>query len=174
MAQTIHCDVHGRQHPADVLVSQIANGDTMAACFLGYVELARALVADQDVRDAEAVAVAARQAASSAEADQAEVDATDADAVARLTAIQVTGEPDQLGELAEVEPTPEPPRSPGAEALGVAVVVPRGTSQSRRAHQARQAARKPTDAPKGRQRANAAPGPSAGPSDDPGEGTAPA
>jgi len=196
MAQTIHCDVHGREHSADVLVSQLANGDTMAACFLGYVELARALVADQDVRDAEAMAQAAREAASSPEAAQAEVDATDAEVLTRLAAIQAAGEPDQLGPLAEVEPGPlagqvtgaadlaadaeletrtaEPPRSPEAEALGVAAVVPRGTSRSRKAHQARQGRQRPRAAQQARLDALAAPGPPSEPSDDPGGADAPA
>ncbi len=196
MAQAIHCDVHGRQHPADVLVSQLANGDTMAACFLGYVELARALVADQDVRDAAAAAETAAVAAQAGDPDQAEVDATDAEVEARLAAIATAGQPAALGELAGLadhvaafsgDPESlagladhvagalaEPARSPKAEALGVAQVVPKGTSRSRKAHQARQRARAARAAPKGPEVASGAPGPPDGPSDDPGGGDAPA
>jgi hypothetical protein len=174
MAQAIHCDVHGRDHLADVLVSQIATGDTMAACFLGYVELARALVADSDVRDAAEAASSAADTVAGVDPDQAEVDATDAEAEARLGAIQAAGEPAQLGELAGLEPVDELPRSPAAEALGVTQVVPKGASRSRKAHQARQRARRRRVAPEGPGAADAAPGPPDGLQDDPGGGTAPA
>lgn len=64
MAQPITCDVHGRAHPADVLVSQIATGETFAACADGYLDMCRAVVdaADQverEATDAAALAVLA-------------------------------------------------------------------------------------------------------------------
>jgi len=144
MAQTIHCDVHGRSHPADVLVSQIANGDTMAACFAGYVELARALVADAEVRAAELAAAELARAAGEVDADQAEADLAAADVERRLA-----------GE-----------RSPEADALGVAAVVPKGTSRSRRAHEARQRARKAKVTPEAAPAAVAAPEPASEPTQD--------
>lgn len=69
MASPIHCDVHGQAHLADVLVSQLASGDTMAACSEGYLELCRAFVAQAE-----------------AQAAAAEADATAADAADRLEA----------------------------------------------------------------------------------------
>jgi len=173
MAQTIHCDVHGRSHPADVLVSQLANGETMAACFPGYVELARALVADAEVQAAEALAAELTSPAGIEAAALAEVDATDADALARLGAIQAAGEPAQLGELADVDPGAAVPRSSAAEALGVAQVVSKGASRSRKAHQARQRARKPKVATRATPEPSAAPGPPSATTDDPGGGPAP-
>ena len=72
MAQAIHCDVHGGEHLADVLVSQLANGETMAACSSGYLDLCRAYVAA---------------------ADQAEAEATDAEATDRLAAVDAPADP---------------------------------------------------------------------------------
>ncbi len=144
MAQTIHCDVHNRSHPADVLISQIANGDTMAACFPGYVELARAIVADAEVRAAELAAAALAEAAAPVDADQAEADAAAASALERLG----------------VEPSPE------ATALGVTAVVPKGTSRSRRAHEARRRARKAKVAPEASPATIELPGPPSEPTQD--------
>lgn len=59
MANAIHCDVHGQAHLADVLVSQLANGETMAACSAGYLELCRAFVAASDQAEADQVAAEA-------------------------------------------------------------------------------------------------------------------
>lgn len=61
MAQPITCDVHGNEHIADVLVSQLANGSTFAACADGYLEMCRAVVAgagpsEADIADADALA----------------------------------------------------------------------------------------------------------------------
>lgn len=72
MAQPIHCDVHNREHLADVIVQQIPTGDSFAACADGYVELCRSVV--------EA-------------ADAPEVEATDADALARLDALGSPADP---------------------------------------------------------------------------------
>lgn len=120
MAQPITCDVHERQHLADVLVSQIATGDTMAACGPGYLELCRALV--------EA-------------ADAPEVEASTADALARLEGVvsdaglptspessaadDQPAEPPTSGarrpENAEpdADATPEPVEAPGRPSEGV-------------------------------------------------------
>lgn len=59
MAQPIHCDVHGQDHLADVLVSQLATGDTMAACSAGYLELCRAYVEAAEAAEREATDAAA-------------------------------------------------------------------------------------------------------------------
>jgi hypothetical protein len=62
MAQPILCDQHDRAHAADVLVSQLANGETFGACGAGFLEFCRSLVeqADQEEADATAADVAAR------------------------------------------------------------------------------------------------------------------
>lgn len=45
MAQPVHCDIQGQEpHLADVLVSQIANGDTTAWCFTHYVDVCQAVL----------------------------------------------------------------------------------------------------------------------------------
>lgn len=54
MATPILCDVHGQAHLADVLVTQLENGDTLGACSAGYAELARALVEAIDAPEREA------------------------------------------------------------------------------------------------------------------------
>lgn len=63
MAQPIHCDAEGEHHLADVLVSRIANGETLAWCDPHYIDVCRAII--------EAV-------------DAAEREAADADALGRL------------------------------------------------------------------------------------------
>lgn len=69
MAQPIHCDdTANPQHPADVMVSQLANGDTTAWCFTHYVDVCRAVIATVEETVAEAAA-------------------TDQDALARLEAV---------------------------------------------------------------------------------------
>lgn len=70
MAQPIHCDDQANpQHPADVMVSQLANGDTTAWCFTHYVDVCRAVIATVEETVAEAAA-------------------TDQDALARLEAVE--------------------------------------------------------------------------------------
>lgn len=89
MAQTITCDVHGNEHPADVLVSQLTGpGETFAACADGYVEMCRAIVAT---------------------ADQPEVDATDADALARLGVDPEPNPTEPPESSGEGDPPAEPP-----------------------------------------------------------------
>ena len=62
MAQPIHCDATGLdQHPADVLISQLATGDTSAWCFPHYVEACQAVI--ETVRETWAEAAAADTAA---------------------------------------------------------------------------------------------------------------
>lgn len=63
MAQPIHCDWTGHLDAlADVMVTNMANGDTSAWCFPHYVEVCRATVEtfDQGVAEAEAAEVAQR------------------------------------------------------------------------------------------------------------------
>jgi len=62
----IECDMHGREHPADVMFTRIANGETVAACESGFVEFC--------------VGIASMAA-------DAEAQETDNDAVARLDAV---------------------------------------------------------------------------------------
>lgn len=58
MAQPINCDAAGEVHPADVIVSRLADGDTAAWCDEHYVEVCLAI--------ADAVGAAERQATDSA------------------------------------------------------------------------------------------------------------
>jgi len=63
MAQPIHCDGPGDQHPADVMLSMLANGDTLAWCMEHYIAAARMLVEMADAptpedQAAEATAIA--------------------------------------------------------------------------------------------------------------------
>jgi hypothetical protein len=60
---SIECDMHNREHPADVMVSRFANGETFAACDAAFIEFC--------------IGIAGM-------ASQAEADATDADALRRL------------------------------------------------------------------------------------------
>lgn len=62
----IECDMHNREHPADVMFTRMANGETVAACEDGFVEFCVGI---------------ARMAA------DAEAQATDDEAVARLDAV---------------------------------------------------------------------------------------
>lgn len=76
MAQAIHCDWEGdAETPADVLVSQTADGSTSAWCFAHYVEVCRQVVATVEETIAEAAATA-------------EADATAAEADRRLAGIE--------------------------------------------------------------------------------------
>lgn len=55
MAQPVHCDFTGQEsHLADVLVSQIANGDTTAWCFTHYVDVCQAVLDTAQAAVAEA------------------------------------------------------------------------------------------------------------------------
>lgn len=89
MAEPIRCDVHNLDHLADVMVVQLANGDTMAACHDGYLALARAFV-------------------TAADATEAEADATAADAVAALDGEHPTFPTPEPSSDADA-PAPEPP-----------------------------------------------------------------
>jgi len=174
MAQPIHCDAHNREHLADVLVSQIANGDTAAFCFAGYIDVCRALVADVEAQAAEVAKVIEAEAIESGAADQAEADAAAAEAAARLgTAPFLAAEPEAqaaTGEALAATPGPEPLAVDPAPA----VVVRRGTSRSRRAHEARQRAKAATVAPEPMTSNSAAAAPSGEPTDEPGGGEQPA
>ena len=83
MAQPIHCDdTANPQHPADVMVSQLANGDTTAWCFTHYVDVCRAVIATVEETVAEAAA-------------------TDQDALARLEGVTPPADDDLVAELEE-------------------------------------------------------------------------
>lgn len=147
MAEPITCDVHNREHPADVLVSQLANGETFAACMDGYVESARALVAL---------------------ADQAEADANDAPVLDRLAGVTAPADQGEAaGELEpaagddDVEPGAAPPTS--AESSDVA---PAPAGAPTRPARGRASAEAATDATPG---AAVAPGGSEAGVGDPGE-----
>jgi len=60
MAQAVHCDHQGSDtHLADVLVSQLANGDTTAWCFTHYVDVCQAVLDTVAATEAEAAQAAA-------------------------------------------------------------------------------------------------------------------
>lgn len=102
-AQPVHCDIQGQDpHLADVLVSQIANGDTTAWCFTHYVDVCQAVL--DTARETAAEAAATDQEA----ADRLEgVTAPDQSAV-------IEGEP-QAAPTGPAEPA-GPDGGPGGEA----------------------------------------------------------
>jgi len=61
MAHEIHCDVHDRSHLADVMVTQLANGETFAACTAGYAEMCRAIVDAMNAEEQDAAAAEAER-----------------------------------------------------------------------------------------------------------------
>lgn len=66
MGQPIHCDYAGEPHLADVMITRIANGETLAWCDEHYVEVCRAIaeaVDGQERAQADAAALAALGAA---------------------------------------------------------------------------------------------------------------
>jgi hypothetical protein len=125
MAATMYCDVPEHEHPADVIVTRLENGQTLAVCDQAYIELCRAVVAQADAAQADA-------AATQAAADEAEIEQADAEAIARLD------------HLDGHRPAPEP--APPVDPPGP-TVVKRGTSRSRKAYQARQRAKTDKAAP---------------------------
>lgn len=98
------CDVHDGTHYADVLVSKLDTGDTMAVCGPAYLDLCRAMV-DASV--------------------QAEVDATDAEALARL------GVPDETTAFPTPQESSDADDPPGAS-HGDAPDEPTPTPRTRR------------------------------------------
>lgn len=88
----IECDWHNREHPADLLLSSLHNGETQGLCQTGFMELAVSMV------DAAA---------------EAEAEASAADAVRRLDAL---GDPEAFptsdGSSGEADPPAEPPSQP--------------------------------------------------------------
>ena len=125
MAQTMFCDVPEHEHPADVVITRLDDGLTLAVCNAAYVELCRATVDQADTLAARAEAEAAASPAAIEAAEAAEVDAADRDALDRLNGHRA--------------PTPDDPTP--------ATVVRRGTSRSRKAHEARQRAQRAKAAP---------------------------
>jgi hypothetical protein len=139
MAQVILCDAHNMEHPADWLVTHMADGEAQAYCDDGYREL---MVSTVEAMNA------------------AEIDQTDAEAERRLAAAQApapTGDQlndehaDRLAASLEREADAErdgtdpadPDNTAGntsdmTAAVEPAHVVRRGQSQKARQHQAAQ------------------------------------
>lgn len=118
MAGPLRCDEHGGEHLADVLLTRLEDGATIALCHPAFVGLARVIVDDFDRRLEAATAAGITDEAAAADADSLEAALTDAEAVARLAAAG------------------RPPTEP----LGVSTVVRRGTSRRRREHERRRRA----------------------------------
>jgi hypothetical protein len=149
MAQTIYCD-NGDAHPDgppphDWLVSQAASGETMAWCNACYVLLCRAVVADADAQAPQPEP----EPEPAPEPDADDEDGDDAEAIARLEA---AGQARTAADSAEGSTPPDAPSGapgPADEAPAGPRVVKRGTSPSRKAHEARKRrkARKPAAEP---------------------------
>lgn len=93
MAQPIQCDAQGEPHLADLIVTRIATGETLAWCDPDYVVVCRAI--------AEAV-------------DEAERDQAAAEAATRLGAVTAPSVPPTSGESSSAgDPPAEPPMSDG-------------------------------------------------------------
>lgn len=151
MAQPIHCDGPGDQHPADVMLSMLVDGTTMAWCMTHYVDAARMLVEMTDAPGPD---------------DQAAEDA----ALARLETVQAPG-------VAESMPVDDEAAAAaivaGLDSTEPAHVVPRGRSASRAAYEARQRADAAEAADTLSPEAEGAPGPSGEPVGDPDGSPAP-
>ena len=137
MAQTIHCDSEGcvdsegMPTEANWLVSRQDAGETLAWCDAHYVELCRAVVAQVDSASAEPAPAAAEPP------QEPDEDEDDTDALARLQAVTApaSADPGAIDEQAGGDPPPV--ADPPATSAEPANVVRRGTSRSRRAHQAK-------------------------------------
>lgn len=108
MAQPIQCDLHNLAHLADVLVTRLDDGETVAACDAAYVEMCRQIVE---------------------QIDGAEREAADAEALARLGAwpegVPAPGSPEaeaMLREPTDTDDSADPPTSAGSS--GEAAVDP--------------------------------------------------
>lgn len=137
MAQTIMCDFDGCEAEHDLIVSLHANGDTSAFCFEHMVLFCQSYIAQWEEANPPAPPVGD---------DEPEPEPAPAPAeLAELLELPGTVEPErdyfaepygsrpgETGELLEREPEAGQAPDPG-----VAQVVKRGTSPSRRAHEAR-------------------------------------
>jgi len=126
MAQAIHCDGEGHLEVlADVMVSNLANGDTSAWCFAHYVDVSRALVDtfDQAVAEKEAAEVAARlEGITPPEGSDQAPDAGGSEVPAELPADDPEGT--ATAELPGGPEAPEP--APAPPDLGVGTFRPEG------------------------------------------------
>jgi hypothetical protein len=170
MAQPIHCDAHNREHLADVLVSQIANGDTAAFCFAGYIDVCRALVEDVEAQAAEAARAMAAEAERSGAADQAEALQAEAEALERLEDVTPVSIAAELAAGLAAEGMAPAEAAAYAVDTTPAKVVRKGTSRSRKAHEARQRAARTKVAPETTEPAIAAPVSTAGAREEETEG----
>ncbi len=118
MAQPLRCDEHAGEHLADVILTRLEDGSTLALCNAAFVGLCRIVVSDFDARLEAAVAAGVTDEAAAVDADSLEAAITDAEAERRLAAVG----------------------GPPTEALGVATVVRRGTSRRRREYEKRRRA----------------------------------
>jgi len=148
MAQPYRCDRHDQDHLADVVITTLGDGTVMALCNEAFGELCLAVVqAGAGLADD-----AGQAAADTGQDDQAtteaEVEQTDAEAEARLA---------KLGKPAAPDP-------------GTAQVVKRGTSRTRRAHEARQRAKRDKVDTGARDELNGRHGPSTAATEDAGDG----
>jgi len=146
MAQTIYCDLEGCQAedgsptPAVWLVTNLTSGDRNAWCTPHYLELSRALLAAASPEPEPAPVPGPDQP------DADDEDAADAEALRRLETAGRARTADVGAEVAgPTNATNEAP-GPAGEAVEGPTVVRRGTSKSRRAHEARKRAKTATAA----------------------------
>lgn len=163
MANPIHCDWAGCELLADVMVSRLSDGETTAWCGAHYVGIAQAVVSaaedvvlapepepeppepaepepDEDTdedADAKVAARLVRYAAAQAADDEAPISSDDepgtlgAPGEAPSVAVAAEPGPESVGDIAP-GPAPEPTGP---------TVIPKGTSASRRRHEARKRAK---------------------------------
>lgn len=137
MANPIYCDWEGCEELASVLVSRLADGETIAWCdpHWGAFVLATAQAAEpgQELPGPEPQPPAPDEG----QPDRDDEDADDAEALRRLegTSAPRTADSGPVEESAAQGPS-EPP-GPAGEAVEGPTVVRRGTSRSRRQHEAR-------------------------------------
>lgn len=119
----IECDWHDREHPADLLLSSLHNGETQGLCHAGFMELAVSMVDAASAAEAEASAADAVRRLD-ALGDPGAFPTSDDSSGAADPPAEPPSQPDSGPESDEVGPsaTPEPDEAPRA--------VPRGHRRS--------------------------------------------
>ena len=137
MAQPIYCDWEGCDEPADVMVSQLANGDTLAWCNPHWGQVLLAMAAELEPGQ-ELPGPAARQESDEDDGrDRDDEDADDAEAIARLEATGRARTADSTPDGSEAPQEESAPPAGAQEPVEPTNVVARGTSRSRRRHEAK-------------------------------------
>lgn len=141
MAQPIYCDGEGCEQPADVLVSQLANGDTLALCnphWAGFLVASAQGLEDQAPPPAPP---AEPEPDPRDRPDADDEDADDTEALRRLEAVSAPRTADTAPDGSEAAQGASAPPGPAEGAVEPTTVVARGTSRSRRKYEARERAK---------------------------------